>query len=159
MSRMEHTRQVLSAIFILSVLHCTVSTYFGDVFAQQADEPSKIGWLFSDSSVRTKRIQRAISEHKRESEDDGSPKIINGQCRDKLNRLCGDIDGNNDELMLLECIQTFKVCIVTQKNRGEYQRSNNCRYKLCSLPRYLGLIRSVRRQFGLTSRTLQIIKT
>jgi hypothetical protein len=111
-SRMEHTRQVLSAILILSVLHCTVSTYFGDVFAQQADEPSKIGWLFSDSSIRTKRIQRAISERKRESEDDGSPKIINGQCRDKLNRLCGDIDGNNDELMLLECIQTFKVCIL-----------------------------------------------
>lgn len=108
---MEHRRQVLSAILILSMLHCTTSTYFGDVFTQQTDEPSKIGWLFSDSSFRAKRIQRAISyERKRESEDDGSPKIINGQCRDKLNRLCGDIEGNNDELQLLECIQTFKVC-------------------------------------------------
>jgi len=35
---------------------------------------------------------------------------MNGKCRDKLNRLCGDINKNNDELMLLECIQTFKVC-------------------------------------------------
>jgi len=104
-------RQVLFAILILSILHCTTSAYFEDVFAQQVDEPSKIGWLFSDRSIRVRRIQRATFDHKRESEDDGSPKIINGQCRDKLNRLCGDMDKNNDELMLLECIQTFKVYI------------------------------------------------
>lgn len=110
---MEHTGQVLFAILILSVLHCTTSAYFGDVFAQQADEPSKIGWLFSDNSVQVKRIQRSPYDRKRESEDDGSPKIINGQCRDKLNQLCGDIDRNNDELMLLECIQTFKVYVCT----------------------------------------------
>lgn len=106
---MGHTGQVLSAILVLSVLHCTTSTYFGDVFAQQGDEPTKIGWLFSDSSVRAKRIQRSVYDRKKESEDDGSPKIMNSQCHDKLNRLCGDIDRNNDELMLLECIQTFKV--------------------------------------------------
>lgn len=120
MSRMEHTGQVLSALLILSVLHCTTSTYFGDAFAQQVDEPSEIGWLFSDGSVRARRIRSAGYDHKRESEDDGSPKIINGQCRDKLNRLCGDIDRNNDELVLLECIQTFKVhvCILEQRSIG-----------------------------------------
>jgi len=106
---MEHTGQVLFAILILSVLHCTTSTYFGNVFAQQADEPYEIGWLFSDNFAQIKRIQRS-PYLKRESEDDGSPKI-NGQCRDKLNQLCGDIDRNNDELMLLECIQTFKVYV------------------------------------------------
>lgn len=116
---MEHTGQVLFAIFILSVIHCTTSTYFGDVFTQQSDEPSKIGWLFSDSSVRARRVERAVSyDRKRESEDDGSPKIISGQCRDKLNRLCGDIDRNNDELMLLECIQTFKVHFPSLLHRG-----------------------------------------
>lgn len=107
---MGHTGQVLFAIFILSVLHCTTSTYFGGVFAHQSDEPSQIGWLFSDGTVRARRVERSAYDRKRESEDDGSPKIINGQCRDKLNRLCGDNDRNNDELMLLECIQTFKVC-------------------------------------------------
>ena len=109
---MEHTRQILFAILVLSVLHCTTSTYFGNVFAQQVDEPSKIGWLFSDNFVQVKRIQRSPYNLKRESEDDGSPKIINGQCRDKLNQLCGDID-RNDELVLLECIQTFKVYVYT----------------------------------------------
>jgi len=108
---MEHMGQVLFAILILSVLHCTTSTYFGNVFAQQVDEPSKIGWLFSDNFVQVKRIQRSpYRDFKRESEDDGSPKIT-GQCRDKLNQLCGDIDKNNDELVLLECIQTFKVYV------------------------------------------------
>lgn len=116
---MEHPGQVLYAVLILSVLHCTTSTYFEDVFAQQADEPSKIGWLFSDSPARARRIQRAVYDRKRESEDDGSPKIINGQCRDKLNRLCGDID-RNDELMLLECIQTFKVYVCITEKHSEY---------------------------------------
>jgi len=113
---MEHTGQVLFAIFILSVIHSTTSTYFRDVFAQ-SDESSKIGWLFSDSSVRARRVQRAVHDRKRESEDDGSPKI-NGQCLRKLNLLCGDIDRNNDELMLLECIQTFKVHFPSLLHRG-----------------------------------------
>lgn len=106
--RMEYTRQIFSALLILLTLHYTTSTYIGDI--QQFDEPSKIGWLFSDASIKTKRVQRAL-DSRRDFEDDDLPKIINGNCRDKLNRLCGNIDKNNDELMLLECIQTFKVCV------------------------------------------------
>lgn len=102
---MECTRQIFSALLILLALHCTTSTYIGDT--QQIDEPSKIGWLFSDASIRTKRVQRALVS-RREFDDDDLPKI-SGSCRDKLNHLCGNIDKNNDELMLLECIQTFKV--------------------------------------------------
>lgn len=105
---MEHTRQLLSMLFVLLLLHCTSSTYFEDAFAQQLDEPARISWLFSNISARAKR---AVVDLRNELDDDGSPRIINGKCRDKLNRLCGDIDRNNDELMLLECIQTFKVCI------------------------------------------------
>lgn len=99
---MECIKQIFSALFILLTLHYT-SAYIGD--AQQIDEPSKIGWLFSDVS-KIKRVQRGVINR---YDDDDSPKIITASCRDKLNRLCGNIDKNNDELMLLECIQTFKV--------------------------------------------------
>lgn len=105
---MEYTRQIFSALLTLLTLHYTTSTYIGDI--QQVDEPSKIGWLFSDASIKTKRVQRGI-DSRRDFEDDDLPKIINGNCRDKLNLLCGNTDKNNDELMLLECIQTFKVCV------------------------------------------------
>lgn len=99
---------MLSGLVILLTLHCTTSTYrFVDEFAVQADEPSRIGWLFS--AARNKRIARSPLDARKDFDDDNSPKIINGKCRDKLNRLCGDINKNNDELMLLECIQTFKV--------------------------------------------------
>lgn len=112
---MERTRQIFSALLILLTLHYTVSTYVGD--AQQIDEPSKIGWLFSDASVKIKRVQRALLNSRRGFEDDGSPKTISGSCRNKLNDLCGNIDNNNDELMLLECIQTFKVYIKGKGNK------------------------------------------
>lgn len=108
---MECTRQIFSALLILLTLHCIISTYVGDA---QEIEPSKIGWLFSDAS-KIKRVQRALINSRREFEDDNSPKTISGSCRNKLNDLCGDIDKNNDELMLLECIQTFKVCVKRKK--------------------------------------------
>jgi len=104
---MGHISGILSGLIILLTLHCTTSTYFGDEFAKQTDESFRIGWLFS--SVEPRRIKRSVDLRK-EFDDDNSPKVMNGKCRDKLNRLCGDINKNNDELMLLECIQTFKVC-------------------------------------------------
>lgn len=112
---MEHTKQIFYILLILSVLHCTISAYYGDAFAQQTDEPSKIGWLFSNAAVTAKRTQRNILETRREPEIEGLLMITNGKCRDKLNHLCGDIGRNNDELVLLECIQTFKVCIKYRK--------------------------------------------
>lgn len=108
---MEHIKQILYVLLILSVLHCTTSAYYGDAFTQQTDEPSKIGWLFSNAAIIAKRTQRNILESRREPEIEGLLMITNGKCRDKLNHLCGDIGRNNDELVLLECIQTFKVCI------------------------------------------------
>lgn len=111
---MERTRQIFSALLILLTLRYTISTYVGA--AQQIDEPSKIGWLFSDAS-KIKRVERALINSGRGFEDDGSPKTISGSCRNKLNDLCGNIDNNNDELMLLECIQTFKVYIEGKGNK------------------------------------------
>lgn len=104
---MECTRQIFSALLILLALHYTTSTYIGET--QQIDEPSKIGWLFSDASIKTKRVQRSVGLRRGFDNDDLSK--ISGSCRDKLNRLCGSIDKNNDELTLLECIQTFKVYV------------------------------------------------
>jgi len=110
---MERIRQIISILFVLSLLHYAKSAYFGDAFSQQADEPSRISWLFSDASLTAgvKRVQRDIGLG-REPENNGLPRIINSKCRAKLNYLCGNIDkNNNDELTLLECIQTFKVCV------------------------------------------------
>lgn len=153
---MERTRQLLCMLFGLLLLHCTSSTYFGDEFARESSEPARISWLFSNTSARAKR---AVLRN--DLDDDNLPRIISGKCRDKLNRLCGDIDRNNDELMLLECIQTFKVCInQTRKKICNCRRSCvNCRHKLYSLLRYPVLIKSVRKQFGSTYRILRTIKT
>lgn len=110
---MEYIRQIISILLVLSLLHYTKSAYFGDAFSQQGDEPSRISWLFSDGSLTAgvKRVQRAALDLRRESDNDALPRIINSKCRAKLNYLCGNIDkNNNDELTLLECIQTFKVC-------------------------------------------------
>jgi len=104
---MGYINRILSGLVVLLTLHCTTSTYFGDEFAKQTDETSRIGWVFS--SVGSRRIERSVDVRK-EFDDDNLPKTINGKCRDKLNHLCGDMNKNNDELMLLECIQTFKVC-------------------------------------------------
>lgn len=112
---MEHTKQILPLLFILSMLHYATSSYFGDPFTHQIDESSRIGWLFSDISLTAKKTQKALLELRREIEDDSSLKILNGKCRDKLNYLYGDIDRNNDEFVLLECIQTFKVFIIFKK--------------------------------------------
>jgi len=113
---MERTRQITSILFVLSLLHYTKSAYFEDAFSQQADESSKISWLFSSTSparvTGVKRIQRTLLDLGREPENDGLPRVINNKCRAKLNYLCGKTDkNNNDELTLLECIQTFKVCV------------------------------------------------
>lgn len=109
-------RQIISILLVFSLLHYTKSTYYEDTFSQQADEPSRISWLFTDVSLTAgagvKRVQRSIIESRRELENDGLPRIINSKCRSKLSYLCGNLDkNNNDELTLLECIQTFKVFV------------------------------------------------
>ncbi|CAL7951690.1 unnamed protein product [Xylocopa violacea] len=106
---MEHKTNIRSILFIiflhLSVLNCAhlTRTYFNDVSTNNSDNMPKISWLFSNSvdssSIRVKRASIP---------DNSLLKFMNMNCRQKLNRLCGDMSKNTDELMLLECIQNLK---------------------------------------------------
>lgn len=91
----------------LSVLNCThlTKTYFKDEITNNGDNIPKLSWLFSNSADSSVRIKRASIIKLNE---DSLLKSMNIKCRQNLNRLCSDITKNNDELMLLECIQSFK---------------------------------------------------
>lgn len=112
---MEHKinfRSVLFVIFIhLSVLNCThlSRTYFKDVFTNSADDMPKISWLFSDSVDNSIRVKRASINSQPEN---SLLQSMSNTCQKNLNQLCGNIVGSNDELMLLECIQNFKVYVL-----------------------------------------------
>ncbi|XP_076234853.1 Golgi apparatus protein 1 [Calliopsis andreniformis] len=101
MEYMTSFRGILFVILIhLSLLNCAqlARTYFKDESTSNDEVIPRISWVFSNSVDSTVRVKRAS--------------VVNynlpAKCRSTLNRLCGNIDRNNDELMLLECIQTFK---------------------------------------------------
>lgn len=99
---MTNLKSILFVIFIhLSVLNCAQlsRTYFEDVSSNNGEILPRISWVFSNSVDNTVRVKRANVANSN----------LPVKCRQNLNRLCGDINRNNDELMLLECIQTFKV--------------------------------------------------
>lgn len=108
---MEHKTNIRSILFViflhLSVLNCThlTKTYFKDEITNNGDNIPKLSWLFSNSADSSVRIKRASIIKLNE---DSLLKSMNIKCRQNLNRLCSDITKNNDELMLLECIQSFK---------------------------------------------------
>ncbi|XP_043596115.1 Golgi apparatus protein 1 [Bombus pyrosoma] len=108
---MEHKTNIRSILFViflhLSVLNCThlTKTYFKDEITNNGDSIPKLSWLFSNSADSSVRIKRASIIKLNE---DSLLKSMNIKCRQNLNRLCSDITKNNDELMLLECIQSFK---------------------------------------------------
>ncbi|CAK9831500.1 Golgi apparatus protein 1 [Anthophora retusa] len=102
---------ILLVIFLhLSVLNCAhlTETYFKDVSTNNGENMPKISWLFSNSADSSVRVKRANIVKVDLSEDSLLRFIKSSKCRQNLNHLCGDISENNDELMLLECIQNFK---------------------------------------------------
>lgn len=110
------SKSVLLAIITqFLVLHNVITTtiYGSDVSEiGKVEQLSKVGWVF-DSESGLKRSKRAVHEPFEISKP--QEKILNPfddpLCRGDLRRLCGNIDKHNDDLLLLECIQTFKVCI------------------------------------------------
>lgn len=108
---MEHKTNIRSILFViflhLSVLNCThlTKTYFKYVSRNNGDNIPKIGWLFSNSIDSSIRVKRNIIQ----SPEDSLLKSMNIKCQQTLKRLCIDVTKDNDELMLLECIQNFKV--------------------------------------------------
>lgn len=107
---MKSLKNLLFAIVLhLSVLNCALSSksYFDDAFANNGEIAPRISWLFSnsiDNFVRVKRMNAGL----RYLPDESLLKFMSAKCQQNLSRLCGDLNKNNDELMLLECIQTFK---------------------------------------------------
>ncbi|CAK9816133.1 Golgi apparatus protein 1 [Anthophora quadrimaculata] len=102
---------ILLVIFLhLSVLNCAhlTETYFKEVSTNNGENMPKISWLFSNSADSFVRVKRASIVKVDLSEDSLLRFIKSSKCRQNLNHLCGDISENNDELMLLECIQNFK---------------------------------------------------
>ena len=101
---MDYTTSLKSILFViflhLSVLNCAQlsRTYFNDVSNSGGDVVPRINWLFSNSADSTVRVKRA--------------NVVNSylpvKCRQTLSRLCDEINRNNDELILLECIQRLK---------------------------------------------------
>ncbi|XP_017787579.1 PREDICTED: LOW QUALITY PROTEIN: Golgi apparatus protein 1 [Habropoda laboriosa] len=94
----------------LSVLNCThlTRTYFKDVSRNNGESIPNISWLFSNSIDSFDRVKRAVIAKGDLSDDSFLKFIKSSKCRKNLNNLCGNISENNDELMLLECIQNFK---------------------------------------------------
>ncbi|KAK0179710.1 hypothetical protein PV327_005438 [Microctonus hyperodae] len=62
-----------------------------------------IEWIFS--SNRVKRSTRLLQIN---NEVDNDNFINNPKCQDYLKHLCGNTENSNDDLGLLECVQTFK---------------------------------------------------
>ena len=106
---------LLAFITQFLVLHdvSTTTIYGSDVSKiNKVEQFSEVGWVF-DSESALKRSKRAV--HQPAEVNKPQEKIQNPfddpLCRGGLRRLCGNIYKHNDDLLLLECIQTFKVCI------------------------------------------------
>ncbi|XP_015126768.1 Golgi apparatus protein 1 [Diachasma alloeum] len=66
---------------------------------------TNVGWVFGNDELSRRR--RAVIVN---GPDNGGHYFIEDKkCRDSLERLCGVIDNNNDDLFLLQCVQTFKT--------------------------------------------------
>ncbi|XP_053972285.1 Golgi apparatus protein 1 [Hylaeus volcanicus] len=102
MEYMTYLNSILFVIFIqLSVLNCAhlSRTYINDLSTNSGDIVPRISWLFSNSVDSTVRVKRASI---------ANSYLLPDKCLQNLNRLCGDVNRDDDELRLLECIQTFK---------------------------------------------------
>lgn len=98
---MDQASGFLFAIFLhLSVLDCAQLARVYSINA--GDNTPRISWLFSNAV--DSRYKRAVIN----APEDSLLRPMSHQCRQNLNRLCSGLGSNKDELMLLECIQSFK---------------------------------------------------
>lgn len=79
---------------------------------QAVDAPvyPNVGWVFGNDELS--RSRRSVVNRP----NDGEHYIIEDKkCRESLERICGVIDNNNDDLFILQCVQTFKVMLMGSK--------------------------------------------
>lgn len=110
--RMERTKYFSSILFtiflqllLFTSLACTSNVYSENASTNENEITPQISWVFSKSSADSLHRVKRNSMYKREN---NLLSFMLPKCQMNLKELCEDID-KNDELVLLECIQTLKV--------------------------------------------------
>lgn len=101
-------RFVYSFVIGLILTHNCVLGHDGTIEKRNTkDDLSQIKWFFNEKNVTSSnRVRRSpagivpLEPHNF---------IEDPKCRDDVKRLCGAMDNSNDDLFMLECVQTFKV--------------------------------------------------
>ncbi|XP_011302233.1 Golgi apparatus protein 1 [Fopius arisanus] len=68
-------------------------------------EYTNVGWVFGNDELSRRRRNVVVKP----PDEGGRYFIEDKKCRDSFERLCGVIDNNNDDLFILQCVQTFKT--------------------------------------------------
>ena len=108
---------LLAFITQFLILQSVNTSYFNDIFKNdKVEQSAQLGWVFDGKSLveRSKRSPFQSRDVNIPQEKVQNP-FNDPVCRNDLRRLCGSIDKHNDDLLLLECVQTFKVCIYKLK--------------------------------------------
>ncbi|KAG8034414.1 hypothetical protein G9C98_007490 [Cotesia typhae] len=101
----------------LILIHNCVLGHDGTIEKRNTqDDLSQIKWFFDEknltSSNRVRRSPAGIVPLELHNF------IEDPKCRDDVKRLCGAMDNSNDDLFMLECVQTFKPNEVAAINEG-----------------------------------------
>ncbi|XP_012286119.1 Golgi apparatus protein 1 [Orussus abietinus] len=132
----DHKAGTMGSINVLNKLACTIVVQLvvlhnvqtirlhSDVSVIDVDTMSRVSWVFGDSNGASARVKRGLG-HPRKSEYPISNKILidEPECQEDLGRLCGMMHKSNDDLSVLECIQTFKANEVSSIN-------DECQHKI-----------------------------
>ncbi|XP_015608654.1 Golgi apparatus protein 1 isoform X2 [Cephus cinctus] len=108
---------LIGILFALPLLgYGSTSRLYSIAFS--VEHAPRVGWIFGNSGDIHSRIKReSVSVSKTNKLIDDS------DCRSDLHRLCGSMDKNDDDLSVLECIQTFKANELSGIN-------NQCQHKI-----------------------------
>ncbi|XP_012256488.2 Golgi apparatus protein 1 [Athalia rosae] len=100
-------------IITLTITSAAIPAYVNDVSHVETEQVPQLRWHFMDSLNfqnhnlnSNARVKRAPIEVPRSVKT----KLIDEQdCTEDIRRLCGIMDKNNDDLFVLECVQTWKA--------------------------------------------------
>lgn len=106
-------------VLLIFTIHClilhgvkTTTINDGSVSKNnELDQLAKVRWIFNNESI-LKRSKRSVKQEKlsRNNEQEKNHNLFDDpSCRGDLRRLCNNIDSHNDDMQLLECIQSLKV--------------------------------------------------
>ncbi|XP_015515645.1 Golgi apparatus protein 1 [Neodiprion lecontei] len=116
------TNKVIRIFFIrfitLSVT-AAIGAYANDVSHTEVKTEPQLRWYFverihpAESTLNNNRVKRTIEKP---FDEVGIKLIDEPDCKQDLHRLCGKMVTNDDDLFVLECVQTFKANEITSLN-------------------------------------------